>query len=86
MNNIITVIEIMKLRRFKSNNIQCWQLPGPVSLANIFSLELFISLSCTPQIQLHCLKTPRAARAQRFVGICTGLCIAVPVRIIMLKL
>lgn len=62
MNNIITVIEIIKQGRFKSNNVQCWQLPGPVSLETIFSLELFISLSCTPQIQLHGLKNPRAAR------------------------
>lgn len=49
MNNIITVIEIIKLRRFKSNNIQCWQLPGPVSLANsLFPGTIYFFILYTP--------------------------------------
>lgn len=49
MNNIITVIEIIKLRRFKSNNIQHWQLPWPISLAkSLFSGTIYLFILHTP--------------------------------------
>lgn len=49
MNNIITVIEIIKLGRFKSNNIQRWQLPWPISLAdNLFPGTIYLFILQTP--------------------------------------
>lgn len=38
---MITVIELIKLSRFKSRNIQCWPLPGTVGSASNLFPELF---------------------------------------------
>lgn len=54
---MITVIEIIKLRRFKSSNIQCWPLPRTVGLAsNLFPRTVYFFVTMYAQDTMHFLK------------------------------
>ena len=68
---MIAVIGIIKLRRYKSSNIQCWPLPGTVRLANnLFSRTVYFFVVMYTQEILHFLKT---SRGDRSVVICRHL-------------